>query len=423
MKEEISRLKEEARSHLVNELMPFWLDRCRDDRHGGFISHFDKNGLDSGEDEKSLIAQTRLVYAFSLLHRNGYGAGECAELARHGVDFLLDKFWDSTFGGFFWTSDRAGNVKISDKILYGQSFAIYGLSEFTRATGDPRGLHYARETLSAVYVHAADIAEGGFHEMFARDWKLKGPGSAGGDRKTLDVHMHLMEAFTALCECSPTEGNRRRLRQIVDLCCTRLLDRRHYTGIAQFYENWKIAPQIKFDIVWGWDRFNETGVKQNAEDTTSYGHNVEFAWLLLHALDVLDEAGNEPYQIARSQIDHAVAHGIDPQYGGVYVDGSHDSEVYDTEKEFWQNAEMLVALSRASLLFGPEKYWTAYKNVHRFVFDKLINHQVGEWWPLLTREGTPIWTHMSHSWKVGYHTIRSMVLTIQALEGLISGTD
>jgi len=43
-----------------------------------------------------------------------------------------------------------------------------------------------------------------------------------------------------------------------------------------------------------------------------------------------------------------------------------------------------------------EKYWQAYQNVHRFVFDKMIHHKVGEWWLLLTRHGEPIWTHMSH---------------------------
>lgn len=70
-------------------------------------------------------------------------------------------------------------------------------------------------------------------------------------------------------------------------------------------------------------------------------------------------------------------------------------------------------------IHDPEKYWPAYENVHRFVFDKMINHPVGEWWPLLAREGEPIWTHMSHSWKVNYHTVRCMVQCIKRLEKLL----
>lgn len=53
-------------------------------------------------------------------------------------------------------------------------------------------------------------------------------------------------------------------------------------------------------------------------------------------------------------------------------------------------------------------------------FDRMINHAVGEWWPLMTREGEPIWTHMSHAWKVNYHTVRCMIECIRRLERLLS---
>ena len=59
----------------------------------------------------------------------------------------LDKMWDTEYGGFFWTMDRKGNVAIDKKILYGYSFAIYSLSEYTLATGDRRGLEYAEKKI------------------------------------------------------------------------------------------------------------------------------------------------------------------------------------------------------------------------------------------------------------------------------------
>ena len=91
----------ECREHLTGELLPFWLDRCRDDVNGGFITHFDKDGNDTGQDEKSLIAQSRTVFTMASAHRSGYGGGRCADYARHGVDFLIDKMWDRRHGGFF----------------------------------------------------------------------------------------------------------------------------------------------------------------------------------------------------------------------------------------------------------------------------------------------------------------------------------
>lgn len=416
---EIVSALNEIEPYLTGKLLPFWLNRCKDDKFGGFITHFDKDGNDSGEDEKSLIAQTRTVYTMSSAHRAGYGEGKCLEFAEHGIDFLLEKMWDKEFGGFYWLMDRKGNVKIDKKIIYGHSFAIYALSEYTLASGNPIGLEYAEKVFDLMQKYCVDTMYGGYFEMFERNWDLCGPGSGGGDRKTLDCHMHLMEAFTALVEASSQSVHKRKLLEDINILLKRMMHPETGTGIPQFWPDWKIAPQIKFDIVWGWDRFSEGEQKANPEDNTSYGHNVEFAWLLIHALNILDIPVSEYRDHLLKPMDHAVSYGIDQQYGGVYVEGSHSGEVFDREKEFWQQAELMIGMLDACIYFDPEKYWPVYQNVHRFVFDKMINHQVGEWWPLLTREGELIWTHMSHSWKVNYHSVRAMVQSVKRLKILL----
>lgn len=420
-KNEVLELKREAEDHLLNELLPFWTTRMKDEVNGGYLTHFDRDGNDSGEDEKSLIAQTRCLYTVSSAHRAGYGEGRYAELAKHGFEFLISKMWDQEHGGFYWMTDRRGNVKIDRKIIYGHSFAIYSLSEYTLATGDPRGLEYAGKVFDLLQKYAVDTMDGGYWEMFHRDWTLCGPGSQGGDRKTLDVHMHLMEAFTTLYECSGKEVHRRKLLEDIDLLIKRIIHPVYKTGIPQFFKDWTVAPQIKFDIIWGWDRFSEEGQKGNATDNTCYGHNAEFAWLLIHALNVLKCDTKKYAELFRIIFDHTVNNGIDFDYGGVYVEGPHSGGVYDKEKEFWQQAEVLIGMLDAVLMFGEKKYLEAYKNVHRFVFDKFVNKGVGEWYPLLSRKGEPIWTHMGHSWKINYHTVRAMIQSIQRLEKLLNG--
>jgi mannobiose 2-epimerase len=416
---QVSACLDECKKHLTTELLPFWLDRCKDDKNGGFITHFDKDGNDTGEDEKSMLGQVRSIYTYSSAYRHGYGGEQSADFARHGVDFIIDKMWDSEHGGFYWITDRAGSVEVDEKILYGLSFAIYGLSEYTLATGDLRGKEYAEKVFDLIQKNCVDKHFGGYFEMFERNWKLKGQGAAGGDRKTLDVHIHLMEAFTTLYECTGKDLHRRALVEIIELIIHKMLHPEFGTAIPQFFADWKAAPQIKFDIIWGWDRFSEDGAKDQAGDNTSYGHNVEFAWLLMHALDILNLPVKKFMNIIQKQYEHALAHGIDWEYGGVYVEGSHAGGVYDREKEFWQNAEMLIALTQGCLVLNVEKYWPVYLNVHRFVFDKIIHHKVGEWWPLLTRQGEPIWMHMAHNWKINYHTVRSMIETIKRMELLL----
>lgn len=419
-KETAIQLRDEIINYLNTGLLPFWITRTVDTQYGGFLTHFDQFGNDSGEDEKSLIAQSRSVFTYSSAHRAGYGGGKLAEMAKQGVDFLLDKMWDNEYGGFYWMVNRKGEVTIDEKIVYGHSFAIYSLSEYTLATGDPRGKEYAEKVFDLLQKHAVDTHYGGYWEMFLRNWDLKGPGAAGGDRKTLDAHMHLMEAFTTLYECTGQQVHRRKLLEIIELLTRKIMHPEYGTGIPQFWADWSVAPQIKFDIVWGWDRFSEDGQKASAEDNTSYGHNSEFAWLLMHALDIL----GLPYDTHREQIiksySHSVDNGVDWEYGGVFVEGSHAGEVYDREKEFWQQAEMLIGMLDAFRYLKDEKYWNAYVNIHRFVFDKMINHALGEWWPLMTRQGEPIWKHMSHSWKINYHDVRSMVQSVVRLNKILN---
>ncbi|MCU0339310.1 MAG: AGE family epimerase/isomerase [Spirosomaceae bacterium] len=416
--EKINALHQEIETYLTGALLPFWIKRTVDQENGGFLTHFDQYGHDSGEDEKSLIAQSRSVFTYSSAHRAGYGGGVLADMARHGVDYLLNNMWDHEHGGFYWMTNRKGEVTNDQKIVYGLSFCIYSLSEYTLATGDPRGQEYAEKTFDLLQKYALDSHYGGYFEMFERDWTLKGPEAAGGDRKTLDAHMHLMEAFTTLYECTGKEVHRRKLLEIIELLTKRIMHPQYGTGVPQFWADWRVAPQIKFDIVWGWDRFNPDGLKNAAEDNTSYGHNSEFAWLLMHALDILGLPYSTYHDNIQKAFSHSVTYGIDWEYGGVYVEGSHAGVVYDREKEFWQQAEMLIGMLDAYRYLKDEIYFKAYENIHRFVFDKMINHAVGEWWPLMTREGEPIWKHMSHSWKINYHDVRAMIQSMVRLRKL-----
>jgi len=420
IKSKVQQWLRELRDHANNELLPFWLDRCLDGTFGGFITHFDASGNDTGEDEKSLISQSRTLYSFSLAARHGFHHQRCLEMAKQGFDFLEKALWDHEYEGFFWTVHRNGTVKCDKKILYGHSFAVYALCEFHLASGNKRALAVAERVFELIQNHASDLRYGGYFEMFERDWTLAGPGPGGGDRKTLDVHMHLMEAYTNLTRCSGREVYRRRLLEIIDLLKDRMFKPESGTGIPQFTRDWMPAPQIKFDIVWGWDRFSDRGVKTNPLDNTSYGHNVEFAWLLLEALEVLEHDPHALDSLIGKAYEHALRYGIDRDYGGVFVEGSHKGPATELEKEFWQQAELMNGLLTAYLHWNDDRYLTAYQNVHDFVMEKMINHQFGEWWPLLTREGKPIWTHMSHSWKVNYHTIRAAVSCCDLLQRILN---
>ena len=409
----------EVQDHLRDELLPFWLNHGEDKEFGGYLTYFDKNGNPTGETQKTLICQTRMIYTYSSAHRAGFGEGQFLRLAQQGVDFLLDNFWDPDHFGWYWVCERDGTPLDRSKLTYGHSFAIYALSEYAMASGDHRGMQWAVETYETLQNLAADNCHGGYYEFMEQDWRHKAPGVYGGDRKSFDVHMHLMEAFTNLYEATGVRIYKQRTEEIVKLIMDRILHPEHRTGVAQFALDWTPLRAILFKNVWGADRDVEDD-EGRPLNNTSFGHNVEFAWLFKHTTDILD-LDLEPYKdTLRKLYDHCCEYGIDWERGGVYCEGPHDGPARERNKEFWQQAETLIGMLDAYLVFGDERYLDAYENVHRFVMDHVINHKVGEWLPLFDENNNVLWEYMAHAWKINYHTVRSMIQSERRLMKILA---
>ena len=82
-------------------------------------------------------------------------------IQQFGEAGLLGVYIDEEHGGFYWMLDRAGNVINDQKIIYGHSFAIYSLSEYTLATGDQRGIEYAEKVFDMIQKYCVDSMYGG----------------------------------------------------------------------------------------------------------------------------------------------------------------------------------------------------------------------------------------------------------------------
>jgi len=418
MRDRLVPLVKEIQQHLFNELVPFWTTHGVDKEYGGFLTYLDKHGKPTGETDKTLVCQTRMIYSAASAHRAGLGEGRFLPIAKQGVEFLLKHFWDDVNTGWFWTTSGDGTPENRSKLTYGHSFAIYALSEYAMASGDERGIEMAEETYKSLTRLAADEENGGFLEFMEEDWSPKRPGVYGGDRKSLDVHMHLMEAFTNLYAATGEAVYKDDANYVIGLIFRHMLHPEHGTGIAQFSLDWQPLRAIIFRDVWGSDRDvqEDDGRPLN---NTSFGHNVEFGWLLKHSVDILGLDLNDYKADMRKLYDHCVQYGIDRERGGVFCEGPHDGPARELNKEFWQQAETLVAMLDACLLFGDPKYWDAYWNVHRFCMDHVINHEVGEWLPLLDENNTVLWRYMGHAWKINYHTVRSMIQSERRLAALL----
>ncbi|MFC1613882.1 AGE family epimerase/isomerase, partial [Gemmatimonadota bacterium] len=264
------------------------------------------------------------------------------------------------------------------------------------------------KTFKLLQEKAADRTNSGYWEFFERDWSHTPSGRDGGDRKSLDVHMHLMEAFTNLYSAGGDPEHASCTRALIELITEKMLHTEHGTGIAQFSGDFTPLRTILFDNVWGSDRDSDDNGGRPL-DNTSYGHNVELGWLLRWSLYVLGGESEHYGQTILRLYEHCIHRGIDNERGGVFCEGAFNGPARERNKEFWQQAETLVAMLDGYELSGDERYLEAFGNVHRFVFDHVINHSVGEWLPLLDEYNNVLWDYMGHRWKINYHTVRSMV--------------
>ena len=419
MKEQLLKAKQEIREILAHKIIPFWLKRSVDEEYGGYLTQFNENGEFEGNGTKYMVTQSRMVWGFSNLLEFADEEQKPAmeKAARQGAKFLMEKFWDNVHGGYYWQLNRDGSVADPAKLVYGEGFAIYALAEYARVYGDAKALTFAEKGFDLLQLYCADTLRGGYYENIERDWSISPAGAYAGDRKSLDIHMHLLEAFTTLYLATGKEIHGRKLKEVMDLIFRHMINCEKGYGLNQFDVEFNSLPAI--NILRTWNAERETNeVIATPSDTTSYGHNVELSWLADLAIRTLD-CDRTPYEeTLRKLLDHALAFGLDREYGGVYRDGIADEKVLVYDKEWWQNFESLVGFLNGYVMYGDEKYLDAFLNVWNFDRDHFINHEVGESRQLLLRDGTPVVASMGNPWKGIYHTGRALAECLRRLDKL-----
>ncbi|AEE17482.1 AGE family epimerase/isomerase [Treponema brennaborense] len=409
--------KKELSGILRDKLIPFWLERAVDSQFGGYLTSFDENGELFGELEKNIVTQSRMVWGFSNLipFAREQDKATMKEAAAQGARFLTERFWDPEFGGFYWLLNRDASVRDPAKLTYGQSFAIYALSEYYLMSKDVKALEYACRGFDCLQKYATDTLRGGYYENIERNWKLSPAGDFAGDRKSLDIHMHLLEAYTTLYLASGESIHARKLREVYDLIVRRMVNAEKGYGYNQFDLDFNKLPAINIKRTWNAER--EAGEKIDAPtDTTSYGHNTELSWLADLALTVLNERTLCDNVLLQRLLDHALTYGYDYEFGGVYRDGVADRKALVYDKEWWQNFESMTGFLNGYILFGDEKYFKAFAGTWDFIHAYFMNHKLGESRQLLSRSGVPLISNLGNPWKGMYHTGRALAECIKRLD-------
>jgi mannobiose 2-epimerase len=283
------------------------------------------------------------------------------------------------------------------KILYGESFVIYALVEYHRASGDPAPLQQAMELYGILQKRAHDNRHRGWLEHFTRDWQtILDPKSnievevAG--YKSANAHLHWMEALAELFEATKDPSVKASLAEALELNAT------------YFYP--KDAGRSAFHRKPDW-----SDVTDPKSAGLSYGHNVEFAWLMIRAEQVLQRTPSWAH--FEAHLDHALKFGSDEKLGGLYNRGAGDQPASQTDKVWWVQAEWLAALSDALHHKARADYEKALRQTLEFLDRYQADPEDGIWRDTVMAGGESKSPAKAHSWKANYHDVRAIVKFIE----------
>ncbi len=397
--EQVKSFGHSVRAELDGNLLPFWLTAAVDATGGGFIGWMSKDGVVDPKAPKGLILNARLLWTFSAVYRINHDP-RWRDLAQRAADYLAESFWDAAHGGAFWQVDDAGSPRDDKKKIYGQAFYVYALAEYYQAVGDEASLQRAREVFGLIETHSHDRDHGGYLEVCNRDWSvaqnLRLSDKDMDEKKSMNNHLHLLEAYTNLYRVWPDAAVRERLVELLDVFEQRIAD--PATGHLNHF----------FDESW-----------QPKSDDYTFGHDIEASWLLCEVAEVLaDPAITSRVQSQALCLAHIVlTEGVDHD-GGLCYRGQH-GHITDSNREWWPQIESAVGFLNAYQRSGEQRFFDAARSAWGYIERYFVDTEHGEWFWRIDPTGRPDPTEPKVSeWKGPYHSVRGCLEILNRLESI-----
>lgn len=388
-------LAAEVKKELTGNILPYWMNKmcASDGRFHGRISGAEV--LDPSAPVGGIMT-ARILWTFASAYRV-LGNPEYLETALKAKDILIKRFYDPEFGGTYWSLNADYIPLDTKKQIYAIAFAIYGLAELNRATGDAEALEYAIKLFRSIEEYSYDKEKDGYFEAFTREWDpiedMRLSEKDANESKTMNTHLHVIEAYTCLYRVWKDPLLETRLRGLVDIFDKRILAEDGHLKL--FFDNdWN----CNYDIF-------------------SYGHDIEASWLLYEAAQVLGEkAVLERVEERIPSIVAAATEGFTPDGGMIY---EKCAEEIDGDCHWWVQAEAVVGYFNLWEHFGAEEGLENALHCWEFIKAGLVDRENGEWFWSVRADGTVNRDEdKAGFWKCPYHNSRMCLEIIERTESI-----
>ena len=392
---EVSIFKQEVREVLENNILRFWIDRMQDNEHGGFYGRIDNNNVLYADADKGAILNARILWTFSAAYRV-LGKSEYLKIATRAKRYFIDHFIDPEYGGVYWSLDYKGQPKDTKKQFYAIGFAIYGLSEYARATNDQEALEQAINLYRCVEEHALDKEYNGYIEAMTRNWQpiddMRLSEYDANYPKSQNTHLHIIEPYANLYRVWPSKELEASLRNIIGIFTDRILN-----------------PETHH-----LDLFFEMDWTRGAGQLESYGHDIECSWLMHEAALVLgDQKVLNKVEPIVQIVAKASEKGLNPD-GSMIHEANLTAGTKDDDLHWWVQAEAVVGFYNIYQHFHDEAALEKALRCWQYIKENLIDYQHGEWYWSRHRDGSlNTVDDKAGFWKCPYHNGRMCLEMIE----------
>ena len=378
----------------LDEILSWWVKNMPDKDRGGFYGRVAYGEILHPDADKGIVLNTRILWAFSAAARKTQNPAY-RKIADRAWEYIYTHFRDKEKGGMFWMLKANGEVKDPKKQIYAQAFAMYAFSEYYMLTSSSLALSAAVEIFRLIEQHSYDPVQKGYLEAFDRNWQemedLRLSEIDANEAKTMNTHLHILEAYTNLFRIYPEPELKLSLRSLILLFIEKFIDPETSHLHLFFDEEWNLKSR-----------------------QISFGHDIECSWLLHEAAEVLDEKS-----ILEKVIPITVQMAKATLENGLDIDGSVFNEKLDshidTNKHWWPQAEAVVGFWNAWQLSGEEKYKLAAINCWNFIQTYIKDTEHGEWFWGRDEHGQLLQEDKAGPWKAPYHNSRMCLEMIRRI--------
>ena len=392
---EVSIFKQEVREVLEDNILRFWIERMQDEEHGGFYGRIDNQNILHADADKGAILNARILWTFSAAYRV-LGKSEYLKIATRAKRYFIDHFIDPEYGGVYWSLDYKGQPKDTKKQFYAIGFAIYGLSEYARATNDQEALEQAINLYRCVEEHALDKEYNGYIEAMTRNWQpiddMRLSEYDANYPKSQNTHLHIIEPYANLYRVWPSKELEASLRNIIGIFTDRILN-----------------PETHH-----LDLFFEMDWTRGAGQLESYGHDIECSWLMHEAALVLgDQKVLNKVEPIVQIVAKASEKGLNPD-GSMIHEANLTAGTKDDDLHWWVQAEAVVGFYNIYQHFHDEAALEKALRCWQYIKENLIDYQHGEWYWSRHRDGSlNTVDDKAGFWKCPYHNGRMCLEIIE----------